>query len=51
MAFFSAAIALLQSREIRRAVYAAAMTSISTKASLGSRETCTVERAGGAAVK
>src|SRR5208282_1732841 len=31
--------------------YKPATTSISTKASLGSRATCTVERAGGAAVK
>jgi hypothetical protein len=31
--------------------YAAAITSISTRASLGRRTACTVERAGGAAVK
>ena len=34
-----------------RADYSAAMTSISTRASLGRRATWTVERAGGAAVK
>jgi hypothetical protein len=36
---------------LRAAHYSAAMTSISTSASFGSRATCTVERAGGADVK